>query len=88
MTLYEIDIIHGTITPWDVPPEKTTQHGPVLEFTDSQGVVRRLYNWVFADIEWKAVRFAKEASNKEADRLYIQSNRLTNQQFTVQPLKK
>lgn len=88
MRLYEIDIIHGTITPWDIPLDKTKRHGNTLEFTDSQGVVRRLYHWVFANIEWHAVRAAKEVSNKEADRLYIQSNKLTNQQFTIQPLKK
>lgn len=87
MTLYEIDILHGTLTPWDVPLEKAKQHGNVLEFTDSQGVVRRLYNWVFANIEWHAVRAAKEVSNAEADRLYIQSSRLTNQQFKIQPVK-
>lgn len=87
MTLYEIDMVHGTLTPWDVPTEKIKRFDNVLEFTDSQGVVRRLYNWVFAHMEWHAVRAAKEVSNAEADRLYIESSRLTNQQFKFQPVK-
>lgn len=87
MTLYEIDFVHGTITPWDVPEEKTKRFDNTLEFTDSQGVVRRLYRWIFTDNVWKAVRAAKEVANAEAELRYKESIKLINLQFTIQPLK-
>lgn len=87
MTLYEIDFIHGTITPWDVPIDQVKRFDNTLEFTDSQGVVRRLYQWIFADDAWKAVRAAKEVSNAEAELRYKESIKLINLQFTIQPVR-
>lgn len=88
MTLYEINLINGTITPWDIPIDRPKRHENVLEFTDSQGVVRRLYKWIYADIEWKAVAHAKKAADEMAYQNDLVTKRLLNIEFKIQPLKK
>lgn len=88
MTLYEINLINGTITPWQIPIDKAKRFENTLEFTDSEGVVRRLYKWIYADAEWKAVAYAKKCADEMAYQNDLVTKRLLAMQFKLQPQKK